>query len=241
MTLSLLFLNIANIVYVICYLVKDVLLLRIMAVTAMLLILPFYCLHSSEPMYEPLLWNALFMSINIFWIAVIFRQRQKPRLTPIERELYEKTFNRVCSERDMLKILESSEWKEFQPGDVLVEANTNPAKLILVQSGVADVIIDGKPMVTLTAGDLVAEMSFITGNPAVADVVACSTTSAVVWPAAALRKMFASRPDLQTTVYQLIGHDLVGKLGSVHEKVPELSVSLSADSIHAESVATEKA
>lgn len=229
MTLSLIFLNVANVVYVICYLVKDVLLLRILAVAAMLTIIPYYFMHHSEPMYEPLAWNGLFMAINLFWIVMIFRERQKPRLSELENEIYEKTFQDICSERDMLRILESAEWKDFQAGDVIVTAKTNPEKLILIHTGVANVIFERKRVARLRPGDLVAEMSFLTGDQSVADVVASRTMRVVVWKTPDLRKMFESRPELKTSVYQLIGHDLIEKLGSTRGKIPEMSISMASD------------
>lgn len=227
MSSTLIFLNVANVLYVVCYLVKDVLLLRILAVAAMLAIIPYYWLHHSNgPMFEPLVWNGVFMAINVFWIVMIFRERQPPRLTEDEKDLYETTFRKVCSERDMLRILELAQWKEAAKGDLIIKANTESNLLMLIHSGKASVRVEGKRIAQLSAGDLGAEMSFITGQKTNADVIADGPLRYIVWTRGDLLSLFDQRPELRNAVYQLIGHDLVAKLSSTHSRVAEYQTQI---------------
>ncbi len=81
--LNFILLNTANVLYIFCYGVRDVLWLRVLAVSAMFLLLPFYA-NQLEPMYECMGWQAVFIAINAFWIIVIIRERRPPVMTEAE-------------------------------------------------------------------------------------------------------------------------------------------------------------
>lgn len=56
------------------------------------------------------------------------------------------------------------------------------------------------------------EMSFITGEPPTADVVAIDPIRYVAWPKAELRSFLAEHPSLRAAWQAVLGADLVGKL-----------------------------
>jgi hypothetical protein len=71
-------LNTANVLYVFCYGVRDVLWLRIFAIAAMTLSLPFYA-NQIEPMISCMIWQIVFIAINAYWVVVIIRERLLPQ------------------------------------------------------------------------------------------------------------------------------------------------------------------
>ncbi|MCA9188540.1 MAG: cyclic nucleotide-binding domain-containing protein, partial [Planctomycetales bacterium] len=225
------FLNTANVLYLICYMVKDVLMLRILAVVAMLALIPYYYLCGTTPMYGPIAWNVVFMAVNIVWIVLILIERRPPRLSEDERKLYEMVFRNACSERDMLRLLREGRWCEAEPRQLLVTQGTTPEQLILIHSGRARVLVDGREVASLRSGDLVGEMSYLTKGQTVADVAADGPVRYVVWQRKTLETLFMRRDQLRTALYHLIGHDLVDKLMSSQVKVPELSTQIRVEDI----------
>ncbi len=221
---ALVFLNAANILYLICYALKDVLWLRIFCVIAMCTIMPYYIWGVSEVQYGCIWWNVAFMTINLYWIVVIISERKPPKMSVEQKRLYQDVFERSCSPRDMLKLLSVASWIDFPIGERIVNCNSNPNGLVLIDSGVANVISDGQLLAELARGDFVGEMSYLTGEPAVADVVAASTMRIIRWETKDLEKLFEGRSELKSAINEIIGRDLIDKIVSRENKLPELSV-----------------
>ena len=219
------FLWAANILYLVCYGVRDVLWLRIFCVIAIATILPYYIWGIEDQIqWSCIHWNFLFFAINMFWIVVIIRQRRPPKMTPDQRLLYEEVFSKACSPQDMLQLLSVATFEKAAQGEKLVEKLASPQELYLIEGGVAFVVVDDDLVAQLKRGDFAAEMSFLTGEPAVADVVAGSSMRYIQWSHEELSKLFDGRPELNSALHQILGIDLVGKLTSKDSLVPELSV-----------------
>ncbi len=57
--------NVANVLYLASYSVRDILWLRILSVTGGLCLLPYYYLQPA-PLMTPIYWNILFLAINAY-------------------------------------------------------------------------------------------------------------------------------------------------------------------------------
>ena len=223
--LALKFLFAANLLYLVCYVVRDVLWLRIFCVVAIVTIMPYFIWGiDGQVQWSCIGWNLLFFAINMFWIVVIFQQRRPPKMTATQRLLYDDVFSKSCSPQEMLKLLSVSTSKTIETNEKLIEKLAPPEGLILIEEGVANVLVDDNLVAQLRRGDFVGEMSYLTGEPAVADVVASNPIQVIAWKSSDLEKLFAGRPELNSALHQIIGIDLVGKLTSKETLVPELSV-----------------
>lgn len=220
-TAGLWFCHAANVLYVVCYAVKDVLWLRIFCVAAMLIIMPYFVLQHQ---YVPMWWNFGFLALNIFWIVVILRERMPPKMTDEQKRLYADVFKPSCSPQEMLKLLSVAETTDCKGGEMIIENQSSPNRLFLISKGRASVVVDKKLVASLSRGDFVGEMSYLTGEPAVADVEAASKMQYLSWDKEQLLKMLDGKPELKSAVNEIIGRDLIQKLGSQEVKVPELSV-----------------
>lgn len=218
------FLYVANILYLVCYGVRDVLWLRIFCVIALVTILPYYMWGTESIQNSCILWNLAFLAINLFWIIVIFRERQPPKMTDEQKQLYSDVFQKSCSPQEMLKLLCVSESKSASVGTKLITKATHPDGLILVEQGTANVVVDSVMLAKLGRGDFLGEMNYLTNEPASADVVAATHVQYRLWKKEALNKVFEGRPELKSAVNEIIGHDLIRKLTSGESKIPELSV-----------------
>ena len=222
--MALIFLNAANIMYVVCYAVRDVLWLRVFCVTAICTIMPYYLWGTGEVQMGCIWWNLLFLAINSYWIVVIIKQRQPPKMTSTQKQLYSDVFERSCSAQEMLKLLSAAKWIDFEAGQTVINKSSDPNGLVLIAEGTANVIVEKELVARLGRGDFVGEMSYLTGEPAVADVVASCHMKTIRWEKSELENVFDGRPELKSAINEIVGRDLVQKLVSSESKVPELSV-----------------
>ena len=206
--------------WVICYVVRDVLVLRILAVLAMITIMPHFMIGGHD--YHAAWWNLLFIAINSTWIVLILIERRPPKLTPDQQKLYELTFQ-GCTPRQMIQLLDLAQWKAAEPEEVLVEQGVHLEQLILVHSGTAKVKVNRRAVARLGDGDFVGEMSYLSDEPTTAQVVARDHLRYLVWKRDELERTFEKRVELESALNGVIGVNLVDKLSSVTGRAPELS------------------
>jgi hypothetical protein len=204
------FIHIANAIYLCSYLVKDILWLRVLTVVAGLVLLGYY-LWMPAPVWAAMAWNVIFSVINLWQIRLLLLERRPVRLRPDELLLYQLAFRRL-TERDFAKLLAIGDWKEVPAGGRLVQRGEALNQLIVLASGRVRVEANGKTLAELRPGCLVGEMSFVTGQAPNADVFAIEPTRTVSWRDEVLRKLLDTNIQLRAGMQQVIGEDLVAKL-----------------------------
>lgn len=79
--------NVANVIYLFSYSVRDIFWLRVLTVLGISFLMPYYYLQSS-PLWAPIGWNTFFLCINFYWIARLLMERRPAPFTREERHLY---------------------------------------------------------------------------------------------------------------------------------------------------------
>jgi len=200
----------ANVLYLIAYILKDILWLRVVTCLAGLLILVAIAL-SPHVVWEAIAWNTLFFVINAAQIKVLIMERRPVRLASDEQRLYQLVF-RSLRPREFVKLLAIGRWLEQAEGETIVRAGNELDAIMVIFDGKAAVKKDGRTVVELGEGRFVGEMSFLTGQAPAADVETLTKTRVVAWPTSALKKFLADNPDLRSAMQLVIGTDLVAKL-----------------------------
>ena len=201
------FIHTANVLFLLSYLVRDILWLRLLTIVAILTLIPYYVANDLMP---PIYWNAAFTAINLYQVYRLLLERRPVRLSVAQQRLYALGFDGL-SPRDFLRLLERASWEEHEGGAVLVEQGRPLARLTVIAEGTARVVRNGEEVSELGAGQFVGEMSYVTGEPACAQVVA-SGCHCVHWPREALRKFLQDRADIRAALQNVIGTDLAAKL-----------------------------
>lgn len=188
-------------------LARDVLWLRSVLIAAQS-VLAFYAF--TRGLWPYVFWNLLFVAINIWWVTRLLRERRAVTLPQELRELHRRHFA-ALGPPEFLRL-----WRE---GDRLsardqrlVAEGTRPDALYFVLEGQVDVLRDGHLLARLGAGNFVAEMSLLTGEPTTADAVARGAVEYMSWPAARLERLRRDDPVFWTRLQSVLGHDLVEKL-----------------------------
>ncbi len=78
--------HVANVLYLLAFLVRDILWLRILTVAASFFLLPYFYLQPS-PLMTPIYWNLAFTSLNAYWIVRLCLERRPIQLSEEELRL----------------------------------------------------------------------------------------------------------------------------------------------------------
>ena len=202
----------ANVIYLVSYVMRDILWLRIFTViAAACLIVYFYFL--PEPILTPVYWNILFVTLNVFWIARLLLERRPVQLTADEKQLCELVF-RLISPREMISLLKIGTWHTAEATDCLLAGGSELDKLMLIQSGQACLIVDGVKTQIINPGQFMGSISFITDEIAPADFVALEPTRYLRWDKSSLKKYLTKNPELHAAIQATLSMDLTEKLKS---------------------------
>ena len=80
------FIHACHILMLVAYCVRDILWLRLFAVAASLIAIPYFVLQPA-PLWAPLSWSAPFARINAYPSWLLFLERRPVKLTPEEGEV----------------------------------------------------------------------------------------------------------------------------------------------------------
>jgi CRP-like cAMP-binding protein len=199
-------------------LARDVLWLRGILVAAQS-VLAVYAYMRGPEFLPYVFWNALFVAINMYWVARLLRERAAVKLPEELKPIYERHFAALAPP-EFLRV-----WREGERGRVtdaqMVREGTKPDALYFLLSGTVSVRRNGRQLAQLSPGDFVAEMSLLTGEKTTADVVAVGEVEYMAWPAAKLTRLRARSPMVWTKVQSVLGHDLVEKIKRSASGQPE--------------------
>lgn len=202
--------HVANVLLLLSFLVRDILWLRLLNVAAGLAFISYFA-ASTPFVWAPVAWNALFLSINFVQIGRLVAERRPVRLAAEDLRLYLLAF-RGLTPREFSRLLSIGRWGAAEAGERLIDQGVELDRILVIFSGVTEVVVGGACVAELKPGQLVGEMAFLTESKTCAAVVAKEKTRYLALPAKALRALFASHPELRAGMQMLIGSDLVAKL-----------------------------
>ncbi len=157
------------------------------------------------------LWSLLFIAINGWRLYLMVIGERAVRFSEEERELYETIF-RNFTKLEFMKLLRAGQWATASPGQTLTIQGQPVPAVMLISSGLAEVLIGGRKAARLGDGQLVGEMSFITGQPASATVTALEPTRYLAWPKESLRKLLHRNPAMRFAMSHVMGTEVTQKL-----------------------------
>ena len=203
-------LHVANVIFLISYAVKEIFWLRFIMLFASVLTVGALLEMPQTPL-DLMLWQVVFFAINFVRFVQLVYERAPVRLSPDARRLAASTF-RELRPRELLRLLAVGETLDHAAGAQVVRQGEPLGHLAIVVDGRARVELADRASVELAHGAFIGELSYLTGKPPAADVVAATPLRVVRWPTDALRAFLASNPDTRTAVQLVLGSDLASKL-----------------------------
>ncbi len=206
---------VANILFCLAYVVRDMKWLRIMTIVAALATFPYFILR-EEPLWSAVLWQSAFVAINGVNLAWLLREQQPVPLTDEQEHLHNLVF-RALTHRQLLRLVDLGKWKEAEPGEVLIRSGAAPEHLLLIVQGQADVYVEGELIAQLVHGRFAGEMGLLSDEVASADVLAVGPIRYLSWKSSDLRKLMADSALFEKYLPGILGHDMATKLRATGE------------------------
>ena len=204
--------HLANVLYVVSYLVTDILWLRVLAVAGGLSSLT-WTLTAPQPSATFIGWTLVYNTINVVQIARLWHERRPVRLAAEEQVLYAAAF-RTLTPREFRRLLAVGRWQEAPAKTVLIEEGARPGRLLVLASGRAAVKVRGREVASLHPGQFAGEMSFLTGAQTTAAVEVVQPARFVSWATVDLERFLGKHPELRAALQLVLGRDLAAKLVS---------------------------
>ena len=199
-----------NVLYLIAFMVRDILWLRILTVIAAACLVPYYY-FLPEPLMTPIYWNLVFAALNIYWICRLLLERLPVTLSADEQRLCELVF-RTVTPREMIKLLKLATWEHAEAGECLVERDKPLDRLMVIYSGKACAEVDSRNVTEFQPGHFIGSISYVTEERAPANVVAIAPTRYVSWPKSKLKDFMNKNPVLHSALKSTLVIDLTRKL-----------------------------
>ncbi len=191
---ALLWITIANVLYLASYSVHDILWLRILTVIAAALLIPYYMLQ-PVPLTAAIGWNAVFIAINAYWIVRLILERRPVHLTSEEARLRELSFPSLTpgEARDLFA---TGVWDDVAPGASLVEHDKKDNRFSVILRGLTDVIYRKAKVAELGEGQFVGGVDLCADLAPDVDVLVRESVRVMCWPRARLEPSSQSAPTL---------------------------------------------
>lgn len=197
-----LFIHLANILFLLSYLVRDIFLLRILTLVAGFMLLPYYFFVENGPLSEPIIWSIVFSCVNIYQLIVLFNERKPIVLDKEQQEIFEQSFQNF-SPKQFLNIYSAARQTNLEQGKVLGSPNERPQEVYYILSGIAS-IEQSTSNHALKQGDFVAAIQHATNTTLNHKIKVTSSTVALQWNGDELDKLLQKDIELKSSWQGLI-------------------------------------
>jgi len=205
--------NLSNIVFLVAFSVRDVLILRILSIVGEALILPYYYFQDGT-LWPPIFWSGAFIIVNAVRIVMIALERRSVVLSDKEEQLYRAAFSSI-DKREFLRLVGLARWVDCSPGEVILQKGQQIADVIVLASGNVEAILGGKTRLAIRPGQLIGDVSAYSGLPSPVEAVVRDAGTLVKWDLRHFREFTASRPELRANLLRIVSMDLAAKLREV--------------------------
>jgi CRP-like cAMP-binding protein len=206
------FIHAGNVLLLVAYSVRDILWLRLFAVAASLITLPFFILQ-PKPLWAPLSWTVIFAGLNLFQSWRLLVERRPVKLTAEEEEVHKLVFSDLPP-RKMLQVLSIGSWITAGAGERLIESGKSVEAISLLVQGKVRIIQNKQVLGDLSGGNIVGSALILSGAQAEVDAVVTEPIRAIRWEVATLQRYLGSNPEIRIMMQQHLARDLAGKLAS---------------------------
>jgi len=194
-------------------LVRDILWLRSILIAAQTSLFSYGMAISN---YAVAFWNGLFVLINIIQVARLVRERRPIDLPTDLIDIYEKVFSSM-RRREFLYWWHTGTIHQVE-NEIIIYKGEYQKEVSMIISGTVTVTKNERIIAELSRGSFIAEMSFLTAEPASADVKANGLVKYMSWDQEKLRSLRQINSELFIKIQNVIGKDLTKKINpAIHE------------------------
>lgn len=198
----LLWITVANALYLASYSVRDILWLRILTVVAALLLIPYYALQPL-PLAAAIAWNGVFIAINVYWVARLVAERQPVKFSPDEERLRELSFPSLTP-REAKGLFAMGVWDDITVGASIVQHDNETDRFSVILNGLADVMHGETKIAEFGEGQFVGVIDRHAARLNI-DVVVRKAVRVMCWSRGKLQEFLRARPDVALALERSVG------------------------------------
>ena len=214
--------NTANIIFLLAFMAKKIVWLRLLTITGMMVSIPYYLYFLEAPMWNNIFWVNTYALINLVMLFIIYLESRPVKLSDLEQKIYDLTFKSL-EPRVFKKLIDHGSLEELQPEVVLVNRDSELDSLMLVVEGEVEVVLKYGEHLIIPTGGFIGEQSFITGGKTSADVTSGEEATMILrWNSEVLRKYLVGKETLKDNLDLIFTADLIHKLRGMEEDIDEI-------------------
>jgi hypothetical protein len=184
--------------------------LRVMAMLGLTLEIVYFSV-TRQSLTLGLPWDVAFILINIYELALLWREKVQSRLPAEDAFMLRRSFEGL-DDVQIAKLLRAADWRNCQPGDVITRQDAPVDALYFILSGSAKVEVDGQVLAHLENGAFIGEIAYLTGNLATANVTISEPSRLLAFSRMRMAKVTAGDKQISGILYQVLGRDLAQKM-----------------------------
>lgn len=200
-------LNFGYLFMLIALMIRNILFLRIILISAQSIFIAYGLVTAN---YVVVVWNSLFIVLNVFQVVVLLRRRMPVTIPTEIEDIYDSTFHDM-SKREFFYFWQIGNEVDYEPGIIVKEGSPQNSVMLMLQ-GSASVEKNGKDIAELARGSFIAEMSFLSEDPASADVSCYVPVKVMTWDRDNLLNLKRLNFELWMKIQHVLSKDLVGKV-----------------------------
>lgn len=202
--------HLSYVLIAISYWLTDMFRLRAVAVVGLSLEILYFWLSGGD-LRTGIGWDLIFISINLYQIYRLVKDRLSLRLPELDRELLRSVLTGL-DDAQIARLLVAGEFCDFPDGAILAEENRPLERILFICSGRVRVTIAGREVSHLERGNFVGEVAFLTDRPATATVIAAGAVRALAFEKGKLSHFIRHEAEVAGLIYQLLGRELAHKI-----------------------------
>ena len=152
----------------------------------------------------------MFVLVNIIQIIIIYRERKQLEIPEEVQDIYESIFH-TNTDRQFLYFWDHGKIV-FVENKTIIKAGDIQKDLMLVLNGTAKVMRDKDVIAKLKRGQFIAEISYITGKTASADVEVGEGLTYMTWNREILDNLRKTKPAIMEKLDSILTLDIAEKI-----------------------------
>jgi hypothetical protein len=201
---------IANTLYVISYMLTNMVWLRMLAIIAAVSTFPYFYFQ-VEPLWSALFWQSCFLTVNLVNLLVLLYSMRRTSFDEHEQLAYHLKFSDL-KPYEVRPIFKYSEMRLAEPGQILLKDGEENHTLFLILQGQCRVLKKGMEVAALGQGQFVGELSFLSREVVSADIETVGPVNLMCWQRQKLQPLFKRHGLYESYFYGLCSLDIAGKL-----------------------------
>ncbi len=205
--MEVIYINTAYFFMLIAFILSEVLYLRLTLITAHIVFI-IYALATDN--YSVLIWNVVFLLINVVQVIIIFKKRRPVKLNPENEEIYKRDY-RCMSRREFLYLWQTGN-REVVADKCILKQGANMNDLFYIIDGTVTLKRKDKIIARLTSGDFIAEANIFPDSRVEIDVCAEGRIEYKVFKGEVLENLRKLNPAVLSKLEKLVSRYMTGKL-----------------------------